>query len=385
MSMSASSPHDGMKPLRILVLGGYGFFGARLVARLARRPGLHLTVAGRSAARGRALAARLHAQGPSEVHATVLDVSGPDLLAHLRAHSPDVVIHACGPFQGQPYHVARASIELGAHYIDLADGRAFVTGIRELDATARAAGVAVISGASSVPALSCAAADHLSRDLGRVESIDIGISPGHRTERGLSTVQAILSCCGHPLPAHKGPDTHAWIGHWQQTYPAPVGQRLLSPCDVPDLDLLGPRYPGTPAVRFGGGLELRLLHRSLNLMARLVRLGLIRDWSVHAKALKWLSDLTNALGSDSGAMHVTVAGRTADGQPKTRTWFLVAEDGDGPHVPTLAAAALIRKLQAGTGLPIGAQPCIGLLTLDDFRAETDGLKINLFETEATDA
>ena len=28
----------------------------------------------------------------------------------------------------------------------------------------------------------------------------------------------------------------------------------MSPCDVPDLALFPPRYPGTPYVRFGAGL-----------------------------------------------------------------------------------------------------------------------------------
>ena len=46
-----------------------------------------------------------------------------------------------------------ACIAAGAHYLDLADARDFVARIGTLDAAARAAGVAIISGASSVPAL----------------------------------------------------------------------------------------------------------------------------------------------------------------------------------------------------------------------------------------
>ena len=52
---------------------------------------------------------------------------------------------------------ARAAIEAGMHYADLADARAFVCGIGELDEAARAAGVLVCGGASSVPALAGAA------------------------------------------------------------------------------------------------------------------------------------------------------------------------------------------------------------------------------------
>ncbi|RYI78797.1 MAG: hypothetical protein EON47_24480, partial [Acetobacteraceae bacterium] len=253
-----------MGGFRVLVLGGYGFFGRRVLQRLSLQAGLEIVVAGRSLQKAQALV-----DGLPAAQAMKLDVGSEDFDAQLKALAPAVVVHTCGPFQGQAYRVAEACIAAGAHYIDLADGRDFVCGIGVLDRAARTAGVAVISGASSVPALSCAAADHLARTMDTVSEVDIGISPGNRTERGLSTVQAILSYCGRPLPAPAGSRRFGWVGAWEQAYPAPVGRRLLSPCDVPDLDLLPMRYPGRPDVRFGAGLELRLLHRGLNLLATL--------------------------------------------------------------------------------------------------------------------
>ena len=371
-----------MSPYRVLVAGGYGFFGRRLVQRLARHRGLQVLIAGRSATRGRALAQALQAHALAEVGHTTLDVSAPDLARVLDALRPHVVVHTCGPFQGQGYAVARACLLAGTHYIDLADGREFVTGITLHDEQARAAGVAVISGASSVPALSSAAADHLAADLATVHSVDIGISPGNRTERGLSTVQAILSYCGQPLPAPAGESLFGWSTCRRHLYPAPVGSRLLSPCDVPDLVLLPARYPGRPTVRFGAGLELAWLHRGMNLMAALTRRGWVPDWSRHAVLLKRAADLFRRVGSDAGAMHVAVTGVRADGQPVARTWHLVATDGDGPCVPTLAAAALVQKLRAGDASLHGARPCVGLLRLADFKAQADGLHIEMTETVA---
>jgi hypothetical protein len=128
----------------------------------------------------------------------------------------------------------------------LADARAYVAGIGGLHTAACAAGVAVISGASSVPALSSAAADRLAVGFSAVHRIDIGISPGNRTDRGLSTVQAILSYCGQPIPGNLSRPAFGWSGGWRHVYPAPVGTRRLSPCDVPDLVLLPQRYPGAP-------------------------------------------------------------------------------------------------------------------------------------------
>jgi short subunit dehydrogenase-like uncharacterized protein len=96
----------------------------------------------------------------SELSCATLDIHTPDLERALQALAPHVVVHTCGPFQGQQYHVAAACIAAGAHYIDLADGREFVAGIGCLQKQALAAGLAVISGASSVPALSSTVADH---------------------------------------------------------------------------------------------------------------------------------------------------------------------------------------------------------------------------------
>jgi hypothetical protein len=275
--------------------------------------------------------------------------------------------------------VAEACIAAGAHYIDLADGREFVAGIDGLQMQALAARLAVISGASSVPALSSAVADHLAQGFTKFEAIDIGISPGNRTDRGLSTIHAILSYCGKPLPARGSFPVFGWSGSRRHAYPAPVGIRLLSPCDVPDLVLLPGRYAGNPSVSFGAGLELSLLHRGMNAMAMLTRLGIVPDWSVHADALKRAADWFKTLGSDAGAMHVSVTGETAQGVKCTRAWHLVATAGDGPYVPTLAAAALVRKLHQGDDSLVGARPCVGLLSLEDFAREADGLHIDMGE------
>lgn len=363
-----------MADLRVLVLGGYGFFGRRLVERLSRIPGLGIQVAGRSLAAASALVQRM--RGNALLEAVTLDADAPGLADTLRQLGPHVLLNASGPFQDADYRVPSACIAAGIHYADLADARDYVTGIGCLHEAAVAAGVTVTSGASSVPALSGAATDRLAESLAVVHSIDIGISPGNRTERGLSTVRGILTYCGKPLPAAPGSPSFGWSGTRRHSYPAPVGTRLLSPCDVPDLALFPARYAGRPAVRFAAGLELQFLHRGMNALAWAVRRGLVRDWSRHATFLKKAADVFQTWGSDAGAMHVTVRGSDQGGAQVTRTWQLLAIGGDGPFVPTLAAAAFVRKLQAGA-VARGAYPCVGILTLSDFERETDGLAISM--------
>ncbi|KQQ87417.1 saccharopine dehydrogenase NADP-binding domain-containing protein [Massilia sp. Leaf139] len=364
-----------MSTFRVLIIGGYGFFGTRLATLLSRQPTLHILVAGRSLAMAQALVDKLRPNAASPLDALALDIEDPSLPAALAALRLDAVIHTAGPFQGQDYRVAAACIAARAHYIDLADGRDFVAGIKTLDDAAVRAGVLVTSGASSVPALSGAAADALAAGMARVSGIDIGISPGNRTERGLSTVRAILGYCGKPLPG----GAIGWRTTRAHAYPAPVGRRLLSPCNVPDLVLLGPRFAGSPPVRFGAGLELAFLHRGMNAMALLAERGLVRDWAQHAPLLKRMADWFRHCGSDAGAMHVEVRGVAADGAAIGRRWSLVAARGDGPFVPTLAAAALVRRLAASVPFEAGALPCLGLLALADFAREADGLAITMKE------
>jgi saccharopine dehydrogenase-like NADP-dependent oxidoreductase len=71
---------------------------------------------------------------------------------------------AAGPFQGQDYEVAQAAARAGAHYIDLADGRRFVCDFAAaLDAEFRSTGRTALSAASTVPALSSALVERLTR------------------------------------------------------------------------------------------------------------------------------------------------------------------------------------------------------------------------------
>ena len=141
---------------RVLVIGGYGGFGARLSRRLAAT-GHHVLVAGRSGEKAARFAATL-----ASAEGVAADRMG-DLAPLLATQRPDLVIDAAGPFQASGYRVPLACIAARISYLDLADARAFVTGIGALDEAARAAGVAIVAGASTAPALTGAVARHLAR------------------------------------------------------------------------------------------------------------------------------------------------------------------------------------------------------------------------------
>lgn len=354
-----------MSAYRIVVLGGAGLFGSRIVHALARDAGFEIVVAGRriDAAQSVANAARGHAQ--ATVLATSIDIEAPGFAARLAELRPDCVIHTAGPFQQRDYAVARAALTARAHCIDLADGRAFVTGIGELDAEARAAGRWVISGASSVPGLSAAViAAHLPR-FAELTAVDSAISPGNRTDRGLATTQAILGYVGQPVPT--------WIERrWQRArgwsslrrmHDSETGTRWLARCDVPDLSLLPARYPSLRSCEFRAGLELRRMHFGLWLLGGAVRLGLVRDAAALAPSLLALSNRWRMQGSDVGLMRMDLRGVGVDARPLHLRWTLIARNGDGLQVPATPAVVLARKLAAGALPGGGARACLDFFTL----------------------
>lgn len=179
---------------RVLILGGYGNFGSRITGMLAKNPDFQVIVAGRSAEKCKALVSQ-YPKNSLQWHA--FDI-GRDLSATLNKLRPDIVIHTSGPFQGQGYDVAEACIEAGCDYIDLADGRDFVSGITVLDQKAKERGVSVICGASSVPCLTAAIIDHFRPQFQKIEKLDYGITTAQRTNAGLATTTAILGYAGKP-------------------------------------------------------------------------------------------------------------------------------------------------------------------------------------------
>ncbi len=358
----------------VLVLGGYGNFGAHICRALASDPDIRLLIAGRSLEKAQRFAVQLGLPARRGQH---MDAEVTTLASELRGLGVETLIHTAGPFQGQDYRVARACIEAGCNYIDLADARDFVANIWKFDAAAKAAGVLVTSGASSVPALSAAVVDHFLPQFSHLDSIRHGIATGAETP-GLATMRAVMGYCGKPLTRLENglrTSVYGWQNLHRHRYPAPVGTRWLGNCDVPDLDLLPQRFPTARTVTFHAGTGMPASHLAAWLLSWLVRWGLIENLAGWARPLQWLSRHMGSLGSGNSAMHVELAGLGQRGEPLTRTWHLLALNHDGPNIPAGAAIALARKLARGAALPTGAMPCIGLLTLEEYLAALTGLDI----------
>lgn len=339
--------------MRAVVIGASGNFGARICRALHLDPGIEVIPAGRSAA------ARL-------------DIRSPGFEHDLSALRPGLVIHCAGPFQGQSYRVPRAALAAAAHYLDLADARAFVARFREQqDAQARAANRIALSGASTLPALSTAVIDSMRPRLATLEEIRIVIAPGQRAPRGAATMAAVLSYAGRPFNVLRG---GAWTDAWgwqelRRVRIPGVGARLAATCDVPDLELLPARYPGVKTVEFHAALEPGIQHLALWTAAALRRMGFPVPLERWAASLDSVASWLDAFGGERGGMLVSVTGTNPEGARKRLEWHVVADENHGPEIPCMPAVLLARKIARSELAARGAHPCMGFLKLEEFEPE----------------
>jgi NAD(P)-dependent dehydrogenase (short-subunit alcohol dehydrogenase family) len=361
---------------RVLILGGYGNFGSYIARSLASQSDIKLLIAGRSRERALAFANSLSATNSAE--SCALDIR-EGLDDSLRELSPDMVIHTVGPFQGQDYAVAEASIRQRCHYVDLADGRAFVAGIGTLNEAARKNDVLVVAGASSVPCLTAAIVDEALPRFSRLESLDYGISAAQQTNRGLATASSVLSYIGRPFTTLRDGAWHTVFG-WQdlhtERYPE-LGLRLFGNCDIPDLELFPKRYGDLRTMRFCAGHEIKLLHLGTWLLSWAVRIGLLPSLGRYADRLLKLSFLFDWLGSNRSGFHMCMRGRDGDERQRVERFFIIARSGHGPLIPCMPAILLAKRLARGELTERGATPCLDLIELGQYLEALGDLDIQV--------
>lgn len=354
----------------ILIIGGYGNFGQYIARRLRNDENLKLVIAGRSEEKAKSFAQSIGADW------AMLDVQ-KNIDVSFQQIEPDIVLHTSGPFQGQGYEVAEACIRNKAHYIDLADGRGFVAGIHTLDKAAKDAGVLIVSGASSVPCLTAAILDEYLPLFKRIDSVDYGISTAQKTNPGLATTAAILAYAGKPFETIKDgirTKIYGWQNLTIRKYPE-IGYRLLSNCDVPDLDLFPTRYTDLKNIRFRAGLEVPFLHFGLGALSWLVRLGLLKSLKPFAEHLYNTAPLFNIFGSTRSGFHMEMSGLDANDQQLNKTFYIVTGSGHGPNIPCIPSILLTRMLTSGDLKAIGAKPCLDLISLKQYEDALSGLDV----------
>jgi hypothetical protein len=355
----------------VLIIGGYGTFGGRIVELLQNEPHLTLQIAGRSLQRAGAFRAA-HGNARANLVAVAFDRGG-DIAAQLSALRPNIVVDASGPFQTYGYHVVEACIAQRMNYLDLADDPKFVAGVCAFDDAARAAGVFVLSGVSSFPVLTAAAVRRLAAGMVRIDTIRGGIAPSPYAGVGANVIRAIAGYAGQPVTLRRSnaPATaHPFTEQMQFTIAPPgclpLRSRMFSLVEVPDLRVLAELWPDVATVWIGAAPVPAVLHRALIALAWLTRWRLLPTLSPLAPLMHFA---TNHLrwGEHRGGMFVAIEATDASGRQHRRSWHLLAERDDGPLIPSMAVAALVLRMLGGATPSAGARAATRELEVDDYQ------------------
>ena len=78
-------------------------------------------------------------------------------------------------------------------------------------------------------------------------------------------------------------------------------------------------------------------------------------------------------------MYVRVAGADHDRRGMMKTWMLLAGDDHGPNIPCFPAIALVRRLIRDQVSERGAQPCMGLLSVEEILDAVPDLNLRVVE------
>jgi hypothetical protein len=207
---------------RVLVFGATGHTARFVIDELLRR-GLTPVLAGRSAER----LAGVAAQRPElERHELTLDES-----ARLRQVLAGVgaVINCAGPFADTALLLARAAVESGAHYLDVTAEQPVVQAVyRDLDASARAAGVTVVPAMAFYGGLADLLVTSALAGESGADEVDVAIgldrwwpTAGTRTTGDRNTATRLVIRDGVLTPLASPPPSTTW------SYPDPIGDHAV--------------------------------------------------------------------------------------------------------------------------------------------------------------
>jgi len=366
---------------KVLVIGGYGEFGGRLVELLLRDKH-EVWVAGRHLDKAQAFC---RAKG-----GTPLQFDRAGNLSGIAVLLPDVVIDASGPYQGygsigERYRLVEATLLAGAHYLDLSDDGEFTRDIQVMNGLALQHKRFALSGVSSTPALSSAAVFALSGEMSSIEKIETTILPGAKAPQGNAVMQAILNQVGNPIRFWR---CARWVIRpgWSESVVQQFGntlQRRASLISTADTELF-PGYFNAKSVLFRAGLSMPIMQRSLESLGWLRQRGCLPNLVKLLKPLSVAADMLTPFGNDTGGMLVEVTGpsKQTHSEQKTpliqRRWTLLAEPDQGPYIPGIAARAVLRNIDQ---IPVGARACLNEVSLTLLERAMQDLDVSTVTSE----
>ncbi|MBI1864362.1 MAG: saccharopine dehydrogenase NADP-binding domain-containing protein [Nitrospirae bacterium] len=336
----------------IVVFGGSGVCGKRVVREILRLCKAQVTIAARDRARAEAVRNSL---GPDRIDLKFGDARDTTFVRE-SIRGATAAVCCLGPFHAVDLTILEACIAERVHYIDIAENREYVRRVYSLDSKIKAAGIVALTGHSSLPGSSSVLAKLAADGMKTVDEVLVGLFIGNKNERGAGGIGALLNSLGERFAGWENGRPTCEIG-WQRKlsfdFPSPVGERDLYLSNIADYDLM-PRLLGSTSVRFFVGFESRLMNRMISLAGRLKRMGFLPAGPGTARVLVKLGGLFSFTGYDGGALQVTVTGEDRHGKA-TRSTIALMADREGQRIPAMPAALAACALVKGEPIEAGVK------------------------------
>lgn len=299
---------------RVIVLGGLGHFGRAAADMLRMR-----NVAVLAASRGPGADLLIDAE------------SAASLSAGLREN--DLVIDAAGPFQSRSTRLVEAAVRTGFDIIDLNDSLSYAEKILALEPQITAASIRVLSGASTVSAVSAAVIRQ--SGMAAPRSFTAFLAPATRHTANAGAARSLVESVGRPVRVWRDGRMQAVAG-WSEPrhfpLPPPVGPisaRLFESADA----LLLPRiWPTLQHV----ALHVDPRAPGLNALLRLATLSPVFR-RVLASQMRLGTRIARVIGSAAGGLGYEIA---ADNRTVARYAITAAQSSQRTAVAPAVRAAL---------------------------------------------
>ncbi len=320
---------------RIVVFGGSGVFGKRVVREILRLCEAPVTVVARDPERAERALSGL------DLGRIALRLGEANNREFVRESIRGACAAVCciGPFDRLDTTILDACIAERVHYVDIAENREYVGRVFALGDRIKDAGIAALTGHSSLPGTSSLLAKMASQGMPQVEEITIGLFLGNKNERGRGGIGALLHSLGEEFMGWEDGRGIPLVG-WHRgrlfSFPEPVGERELFMSNIADYEQI-PRLLGARTVRFFVGFESRMMDRLIQFAGRLRRVGLVPSGPRTASALVRLGGIFALTGYDGGAIQVSVLGKDSAERQVRRTVTVMA-DREGQRIPAMPAA-----------------------------------------------
>jgi hypothetical protein len=332
---------------RVVVLGAGGELGARVCRFAAQLAGAEVVGASRSG------------RGPRGVATRRADVTQAHGLAPLLA-AGDLVVNCVGPFHYDVAPLIAACVAAGAHYCDLADDVSFAQRAREAAerAGARAAGVLVCTGASTLPGTAGVLARAFARAprASEIARVAVYLSVGSRNPISAGLFASLLA----PLGRVQADGTRGFAelralraGDGRRlrfgAYPAPFAGGCVS---------LGERaVPVSSWFGFDRAALTAALHLASPALARIPGFAL----PTLARALLPFARVVPLFGTPRGLLALVAEDEAGRALARVE----VAAEARGLDIPAAPPAWIAARLARGEALPSGAASLADVVPLAD--------------------